>query len=212
MLDRRTFLAASVRAAGGLALPGAAAAPLEACGSSSAGPTVPKPQRGGSLTFATEAEINSFDTRLGAWDSTGFLYAGSVYDPLFYQASDGSVQPFLARSITPNTDYTEWTITLRPGIAFHDGSALDANAVKVNLDSYARAPLTAPYFLNVLRTKVVDALTVRVQMSTPWVPFPIYLTKQPGYVAGLKQLADTSGRAKPIGTGPFVYQEWVPGD
>jgi peptide/nickel transport system substrate-binding protein len=211
MLDRRTFLAAGLRAAGGLALPGAAAALLEACGSSSTGPAIPTPRRGGSLTFATEAEINSFDTRLGAWDSTGFLYARSVYDPLFHQAADGSVQPYLARSITPNADYTEWSIALRPGISFHDGSALDANAVKVNLDAYAHAPLTAPYFLNVIETRVVDPLTVLIRMYTPWVPFPIYLTKQPGYVAGLKQLADTSGRAKPIGTGPFLFKEWVPG-
>jgi ABC-type transport system substrate-binding protein len=212
MLDRRTFLSASLRAAGGLALPGAAAAVLEACGSSGVGPTVVRPQHGGSLIFATEAEINSFDTRLGAWDSTGFLYAGTVYDPLFYQAFDGSVQPFLARSITPNADYTEWTITLRPGITFHDGSPLDANAVKVNLDAYAHAPLTAAYFLNVIGTKVVDSLTLRVSMYTPWVPFPFYLTKQPGYVAGLKQLADTSGRARPVGTGPFSFKEWLPGD
>jgi ABC-type transport system substrate-binding protein len=212
MLDRRTFLAASLRAAGGLALPGAAAALLEACGSSGAGPTIVRPRRGGSLLFGTEAEINSFDTRLGAWDSTGFLYAGTVYDPLFYQASDGSVQPYLARSITPNADYTEWTIALRPGITFHDGSPLDANAVKVNLDAYAHAPLTAPYFLNVIGTRVVDSLTLLVSMYTPWVPFPIYLTKQPGYIAGLKQLADTSGRARPIGTGPFFFKEWQPGD
>jgi peptide/nickel transport system substrate-binding protein len=211
--DRRKFLRLGLAGVGGLLLPGTASAMLEACGSSGAGaPADAPPRRGGSLTFATESEINSFDTRLGAWDSTGFLYARSVYDPLFHQAADGSVQPYLARSITPNADYTQWTITLRPGITFHDGSPLDANVVKVNLDAYAHAPLTAPYFLNVAGTKVVDPLTVLVSMYTPWVPFPIYLTKQPGYVAGLKQLADTSGRAKPIGTGPFIYKEWQPGD
>ena len=211
--DRRTFLRRGLAGMGGLLLPGAASAVLEACASSpAAGPARPQPRHGGGLTFATEAEINSFDTRLGAWDSTGFLYAGTVYDPLFSQAADGSVRPYLARSITPNADYTEWTITLRPGITFHDGSPLDASTVKVNLDAYAHAPLTAPYFLNVVSTKVVDPLTVLVSMYTPWVPFPIYLTKQPGYIAGLKQLADASGRAKPIGTGPFVFKEWLPGD
>jgi ABC-type transport system substrate-binding protein len=212
MLDRRTFLRASLRVAGGLALPGVAAAVLDACGSSGGGPPAVAPRRGGSLTFATESEINSFDTRTGAWDSTGFLYASTVYDPLFRQGADGSVRPYLARSITPNTDYTEWTITLRPGIKFHDGSPLDADTVKVNLDAYARSPLTGPYFFNVASTKVTDPLTVLVSMYTPWVPFPFYLTIQPGYVAGLKQLADTSGRAKPIGTGPYVFKEWLPGD
>jgi ABC-type transport system substrate-binding protein len=213
MPDRRTFLGASLRVAGGLALPGAAAAVLDACGSSGGGaPAVAAPRRGGSLTFATEAEINSFDPRLGAWDSTGFLYAGTVYDPLFSQAADGSVRPYLARSITANADYTEWTIALRPGITFHDGSRLDAETVKVNLDGSARSPLTGPYLFNVTGTKVIDPLTLLVTMYTPWVPFPFYLTRQPGYIAGLKQLADTSGRAKPIGTGPYIFKEWLPGD
>jgi len=141
-------------------VPGAATALLDACVSTaSSGPPAARPRHGGSLIFATEAEINTFDTRLGAWDPTGFCYANTVYDPLFYQAADGSVQPYLARAMSANADYTEWTILLRPGISFHDGSPLDANAVKVNLDAYAHSLLTAPYFYNVQSTKVVDFLT-----------------------------------------------------
>ena len=212
--DRRAFLGRSVRlAAAGLLLPGAAEAVLDACTSSGAAPEVTaNPRRGGSLTFATEAEINSFDPRQGAWDSTGLLYARTVYDPLFTQAADGSIKPFLAQSITPNADYTQWTIRLRPGISFHDGSPLDATTVKVNLDGVARSPLTGPYLFNMNGTRVIDSATLVVTMNTPWVPFPSYLTGHLGHMAGLKQLADTSGRAKPIGTGPYVFKEWVPGD
>ena len=205
--DRRAFLRGLVVA--GAALVGACAAP----GASSGRPASARgPRAGGALTFATEAEINSFDTRLGAWDSTGLLYAGTVYDPLFTQASDGSVRPYLAHSITPNADYTQWTLRLRPGIRFHDGSPLDAATVKVNLDGSARAPLTGPYLFNMNGTRVIDPLTLLVTMNTPWVPFPSYLTRQPGYMAALKQLADTSGRARPIGTGPFIFKEWLPGE
>jgi peptide/nickel transport system substrate-binding protein len=215
-VHRRGFLRRGLRlAAGGLLLPGAAGAVLEACASASeprpaAGLSTPR--QGGSLTFATEAEINSFDTRQGAWDSTGVLFAATVYDPLFTQAADGAVRPYLAESITPNADYTRWTIRLRPGITFHDGSPLDAATVKANLDGSARSPLTGPYLFNMAGTRVIDPLTLQVSMNTPWVPFPIYLTRQLGYMAGMRQLADTSGRAKPIGTGPFVFKEWVPGD
>ncbi|TMC02868.1 MAG: ABC transporter substrate-binding protein, partial [Chloroflexi bacterium] len=206
MLDRRTFLGGSLCVAGGLL--------LDACTApgNPASPASATPRSGGSLTFATESETNSFDPRQGAWDSTGLLYAATVYDPLFMQAPDGTVKPYLARSITPNGDYTEWTISLRPGIRFHDGSPLDAATVRVNLDGSARAPLTGPYLFNVTGMKVVDPLTLVVTMATPWVPFPFYLTRQIGYMAGLKQLADTSGRARPIGTGPFLFGEWVPGD
>jgi ABC-type transport system substrate-binding protein len=196
-------------------LPAAAAALLEACSSpgASTGPdAATAPQRGGSLTFATESEIVSFDARIGALDSTGLLYARTVYDPLCVQAADGSIRPYLAESVTPNTDYTQWTIKLRPGITFHDGSQLDATTVKVNLDGLARSPLTAPLLLNMSGARVVDPMTVVVTTTIPWVPFPSYLTSYVGHVASLKQLADTSGRAQPIGTGPYVFKEWVPGD
>jgi peptide/nickel transport system substrate-binding protein len=218
MIDRagrRAFLRRGVRiAAGGMLLP-AAAALLDACASSATSSTpgaLARPRQGGSLKFATEAEINSFDPRVGAWDNTAYLYARTVYDPLFTQAADGSIRPYLAQSIAPNADYTQWTIRLRPGIRFHDGSPLDASTVKVNLDGVARSPLTGPFLLNMAGTRVIDPMTLLATMYTPWVPFPSYLTNVLGYMAGLKQLADTSGRAKPIGTGPYVFKEWLPGD
>jgi peptide/nickel transport system substrate-binding protein len=212
--DRREFLGRAVRTtAGGLLIPSAAAAFLEACGNGGGSSNVPStPRKGGSLTFATEAEINSFDARQGAWDSTGLCYARTVFDPLFTQAADGSVQPFLAKSISHSPDYMQWTITLRPGITFHDGSPLDATVVKANLDGVASSPLTGPALFNLAKTTVVDAMTVMVTTKIPWVVFPIYLTGQLGHMAGLKQLADISGKASPIGTGPFVFKEWVPGD
>jgi len=212
--DRRTFLGrAVVTTAGGLLVPSAAAAFLEACGTGTSTSNVPStPRRGGSMTFATEAEINSFDARQGAWDSTGLCYARTVFDPLFTEGADGSVQPYLAQSISHSPDYTQWTIKLRPGIAFHDGSPFDANVVKINLDGVAQSPLTGPALFNMDKVTVVDPMTVMVTTKIPWVPFPIYLTGQLGHMAGLKQLADTSGKASPIGTGPFVFKEWVPGD
>jgi ABC-type transport system substrate-binding protein len=192
--------------------PGAAATLLEACAASGNSTPGPRPRTGGSLTFATEAEIAGLDPRVSAWDATSLLIGRAVYDPLCIQAADGSIAPFLARSVTPNADYTQWTITLRPGIRFHDGSLLDANTVKVNLDGYARSPLTGPYLLNMISTRVVDQLTLVVSMYSPWVPFPSYLTGHVGHIAGLKQLADTGGKAAPVGTGPFVFKEWRPGE
>jgi ABC-type transport system substrate-binding protein len=213
--DRRTFVrrgaqivVAGILLSGGSVLVDACAATLASSRSS----TPVTPRRGGSLTFATEAEIASFDPRLGAWDNTAYLYARTVYDPLFTQAADGSIEPYLAQSILPNSDYTQWTIKLRSGITFHDGSPLDASTVKVNLDGVTRSPLTGPFLFNVQSTRVIDPRTLVVVMYTPWVPFPSYLTHVLGYMVGLRQLADTSGRAKPIGTGPYVFKEWVPGD
>lgn len=209
--DRRQFLGLAIKTAGGVVVFGSVAEFLAACGGgSSSGTTTPR--QGGTVNYATEAEINSFDPRQGAWDSTGLQYARTVFDPLFSQAADGSVKPYLAQSIDHNADYTQWTIKLRPNITFHDGSALTANVVKVNFDGLQKSPLTGPALFNLATTEVVDPLTVLVKTRNPWVPFPYYLTGQLGHVAALAQLSDTSGKAKPIGTGPFVFKEWVPSD
>ena len=62
-----------------------------------------------------------------------YQVAGSVYDPLSVATDDGGWAPYLAESVTPNADYTVWTIKVRPGITFHDGTPLDGAAVVENL-------------------------------------------------------------------------------
>jgi len=210
--DRREFLELALKTAGGVVIAGSAADLLAACATGPSSSASVSPRKGGSITFAVEAEINSFDPRQGAWDSTGLQYARTVFDPLFTQAEDGVVKPYLAQSIDHNADYTQWTIKLRPNITFHDGSPLTADVVKANIDGLQKSPLTGPALFNLGSTTVVDPMTVLVKTKSPWVPFPVYLTGQLGHVAGLAQLADSTGKAKPIGTGPFMFKEWVPGD
>jgi hypothetical protein len=64
-----------------------AASLLAACEATRTSRAAAPPRRGGSLVFGTEAEITSFDARVAAWDSTGLLYARTVYDPLCVQAA-----------------------------------------------------------------------------------------------------------------------------
>ena len=71
--------------------------------------------RGGTLTIGTIAEIDGFYPPTNHWDTNGFLYANAVYDPLMAMAADGTIQPYLAQSMTPNATFDVWTMTLRPG-------------------------------------------------------------------------------------------------
>lgn len=220
--DRRAFLGQGLRTAAGITVLGAGGSSLlAACGSSTGGTATgsstgvsnspPKP--GGSVNMGVEAEINGFNPRTARFDSTGILYARTVFDPLAAYAADGTVHPYLAQSITHNADYTQWTITVRPNITFHDGTPLDGNAVKVNLDGLVAAALTGPALAPVQSTTVTGPLTVVVTMKEPWVPFPSYLTGQLGFVAAPSMLSSANGGAdNPIGTGPFVFKEWVPND
>ncbi len=223
--DRRTFLARGAKAAAGATILGGGSSLLAACGTSSTGGGGPSglpttggvssatPKSGGSLTMAVESEVNGFNPRTGRFDPGGIIYARSVFDPLAAYASDGSVRPYLAQSITHNSDYTQWTITLRPNVVFHDGTPCDAAAVKLNLDGLAAAPLTGPALTNMAGTQVTGPLTVVVSTKEPWVAFPAYLTGQLGFVAAPSMLNSPGGGTDhPVGTGPFVFKEWVPND
>jgi peptide/nickel transport system substrate-binding protein len=222
--DRRTFLARGARTAAGLAVLGGAPGLLAACGgggssggatsTSGAGVSTATPKPGGSVTMAVESEVDGFDPTTNRWDPGGIVYARSVYDPLAAIAADGTVKPYLAQSITPNADFTLWTIKLRPNIQFHNGTPLDAAAVKANLDAQKASLLTGAAFTRIASVNVVDPLTVTVSMNAPWVPFPVYLAGQyqPGYIAEPSTLANKTAQQHPIGTGPFVFSQWVPGD
>jgi peptide/nickel transport system substrate-binding protein len=177
-------------------------------GSSSAG----TPKVGGNVVMATEAEIDGFDPTSNRWDTTGYMYAWSVYDPITALGSDGKVHPYLAQSITPNADYTQWTITMRPNIKFSNGDPLTGADVATDLSAVKAAPLTGSVYDDVTSIAATGPLTVLVTMKTPWVPFPTYLAGQAGAVFDPVMLKDPNRSQHPIGTGPFTLKEWVPGN
>jgi peptide/nickel transport system substrate-binding protein len=213
--DRRSFMA------GGLAL-GAGAAMLgglegDAGASQTNGPgrngiSKSRPVKGGSLTFGIDTEESGFDPSTARWDEGGFLYGRTVMDPIAIVNSSGGVEPYLAQSITSNEDFTSFTITLRPGIVFHDGTPLDANALHLNIEKQATSILTGPAFADqIASASVTGPLAVTIAMKTSWAPFPYYLAQaQTGYVAAPAMLNSSTGTSHPIGTGPFVFQDWVP--
>lgn len=179
-----------------------------------------KPVKGGSVTYGLEAEND------GGWclpeaqlAIAGIQVARTIYDTLTAPDAQGNYEPFLAKSVTPNADYTQWTITLRDGIKFHDGSALDATVVKNNLDAYRgkypkRQSLLFQFVLSdIASVDVVDPMTVKVTTTTPWPAFPAFLhsSGRLGIIAQA-QLDSDKCATDLIGTGPFKLKEWKPND
>ncbi len=215
--DRRSFLA------GGLAL-GAGAAAFGTLGDAGVagayqtngrgrnGISTARPVRGGSVTFGIDTEEGGFNPSTARWDEGGFLYGRTVFDPLAIVNAAGGVEPYLAESITSNADFTAFTITLRPNIVFHDGTPLDANALHLNIEQTATGVLTGPAFADFSSATVTGPLSVTINLKAPWAPFPYYLAQaQTGYIAAPSMLNSADGgTANPIGTGPFVFQDWVP--
>jgi peptide/nickel transport system substrate-binding protein len=219
-MDRRSFLGTALRTAGSVALLGAGATLMDGCtsGSSSATSTSPiRPRYGGRLNVAVVAETNGLDPTVSSLTTAAIYYARSVFDPLTAVAADGSIRPYLAQAMTPNTDYTVWTIRLRPNVLFHDGTNLDADALLLYFSHVLSSPTQKLSVVPVLNASKVDHLTVNIKLAQPWVAFPAYLSgemgiSQLGFVAAPAMLRDRNGAIHPVGTGPFVFREWVQGD
>ena len=171
--------------------------------------------RGGTLTYGIEADTSGgfclYKAQLAAG---GIQVARSIYDTLTMPGADGKIHPYLAQSVTGTQNNTIWTIKLRPNIKFHDGTPLDATAVKDNLDHYRKDNLLFVFvFADVTAVDVVDPLTVKVTSKVPWSAFPWFLwsSSRVGIMAEA-QMKSPDCNTKLIGTGPFEYVSWTFGD
>jgi peptide/nickel transport system substrate-binding protein len=226
-LSRRKFLSRGAATAGAVAVAGVAGPGLLSGGSPFGGMTsaaaatsskpgvgTGKPKKGGTAIIGTTADIDGFYPPSNHWDVNGYCYANAIYDPLTAVAADGSIQPYLAQSVTPNADKTVWNITLRPDVTFSDGSALTATVLKNNLDALKASALTGTALQPIESFDVTGPLSVAATCSQPVVAFPYYLATQVGYIVGQAMIDGSSNSTppKPVGTGPFVYSSWNPND
>jgi len=173
-----------------------------------------KPRAGGTLNIGLDAETDGWNPTRSQWAGAAYYVGQTLFDPLVVFGADQKPHPNLAESITPNADSTVWTIKLRKGITFHDGTPLNADAVKLQLDKDKASFLVGQAFRSMESVDKVDDLTVKVNMNQPWVAFPASLAGQAGFIASPKQLNDTGKGATdhPVGTGPYVFKEWVRDD
>ncbi len=135
----------------------------------------------------------------------------NIYDKLVYKEGD-KIYPGLALSWMPNEDYTAWTLTLRKGVTFHDGSPFNAEVVAFNFDRMvdpatksksARSEM-GPYD----RTEIVDDYTVVVHFKSPRAVFDLNLASDYVSMISMKQVLAVGSdkfRENPVGTGPFKY-------
>lgn len=170
-----------------------------------------KPVSGGKVTYALEGGTTNFCLPSAQLAISGILVVESVYDTLTVPTNDPNVYaPYLAKSITHNDDYTQWTITVRDGVTFQDGTPLNADAVKKNIDAWTKGVLLGFVFQNIASTAVQgDAVVVTTKV--PWVAFPAFLwsTGRVG-IAAPAQLDSPDCDTKMIGTGPFKLDSFDP--
>ena len=170
-----------------------------------------EPQPGGEVVMGLEAETTGgFCVPINQWAISGIQVANSIYDTLTIPTNEGDYIPYLLDTIEPNADFTEWTLKLKDGITFHNGSPLNAEALKANLDAWKEGILLSQVLADMGEVTVVDDLTVTVATDVPWASLPatLYLNGRGG-IAAPEQIADTASdecKTHPIGTGPFMCE------
>jgi peptide/nickel transport system substrate-binding protein len=212
------------RRAQAAALLTASALLLTACGGNSGGGAEPaanssEPVQGGTLVFAEVTPINNFQTQSARFYEKANVL-NSVLDRLtYFDAESGKLVPWIASKFSGNADNTEFTFDIRPDVTFSDGTPLDAEAVKANLDVLGKGLEKAQIQPNVdfsayESTEVVDEDTVKVELKSADANF---LRATSSVAAGLvspKTLElDNAGQsdiAKISGSGPFVFESEKP--
>ncbi|WP_313024596.1 ABC transporter substrate-binding protein [Mobilicoccus sp.] len=135
-----------------------------------------------------------------------------LYESLYRFTPDYQIEPALAEEISPNADGTQWTIRLRPGLRFHDGRPVRAQDVRASLSRMLDPENPAPFLAELApiadlqSSRVLDGRTYRLVLKEP---YAILDQMFANYSVGI--VPEDFDLARPIGTGPFRYESFVPG-
>ncbi len=198
--------------------------------------TTAAPQKGGSITVAMFSETRGLDPTIGSGSGTaGGTEMIALYDTITrWNPDTRKYEMRTADTLTSNADSSEWTLKLKANIKFRDGTAYDAEAVKFNLDRYISTVNTSTsrswlvYVVGEAKNvTVVDPLTVKFVLKTPFAGFPSMLAHTPGMILSptkLKALGDPTAadykakvdafNLKPegAGAGPYEIVQWTKGE
>jgi peptide/nickel transport system substrate-binding protein len=169
-----------------------------------------EPTLGGSLIVGIEAEPEGLDPTRYAFSSSGHFVASAVYDPLVTLDENAQPVPVLAESIESNEDATVWTIKVRRGVVFHDGTPLTAEIVADNLEAYRNSFITKASLTQIDAIEATGPFEVQVRLAKPFRSFPSALATQIGYIVAPAMLKDPEMKDEPVGTGPFMFENHVP--
>ena len=212
-MSRADFLRGMAVAGAGIAL----ASGLSACSSTAAPATTSAssaPRRGGKLTIAYigggSSETLNPNAPVADIDDARTL---NLYEGLFQLTSDLTLRYVLAESAESNSSGSVWTVRLRPGVTFHDGSPFTADDVLYTFQRIADPKNAANQqalvsgLIDVRGMQKLDSLTVRIPLKAPNVFLPFFLDDDSFSIVK----SGWVNTDPPNGTGPFKFASWKPG-
>jgi peptide/nickel transport system substrate-binding protein len=167
---------------------------------------------GGTLVAAIGGDPDQLDPHTTT-SSFAFTVLENVYDTLVQPGDDLTPEPALAASWETSDDLLTWTFTLREGVTFHDGSPLTAGDVVASFERIAEEGANAFRLGAVDAFEAPDDLTVVMELNRP----APNLLDQIGAFKGMAIAPAAAIEAgtlgdEPIGTGPFSFVSFTPGD
>ena len=166
-----------------------------------------------SISVGMALEPPNLDPTGGAAAAIDEVVYANIFEGLTRFAPDGSIKPALAKSWDVSPDGLTYTFHLHDGVTFHDGSSMDASDVKFSIDR-ARADNSTnaqkALFAGISAVNVVDPLTVTVTLEAPNGNFPFNMAWGDAVIVAPGTAANNA--TNPIGTGPFLFSDWVQGD
>lgn len=137
----------------------------------------------------------------------------SIYDRLIVNAPDGTLQPHIAESWEYSEDGLTLTLKIRDDVTFGDGTVLDAEGVKLNLDRAreGKGSLTASDLAAISAIAATDAQTVKITLKSPDSRLPGMFSSLPGVIinpTAIKNGTDLSRVAD--GSGAFEVVSYTP--
>ena len=216
LLTRAALAGAAVPSLGAVLAACAAPSPAGPAAGAGAGSAAVTLDPAAKITIALTNDFKTLDppfyTTVGERQA---LY--SIYSPLLELDEKLDLVPNLIESWDVQDGGTTIILKVRKGVKFHDGTDLDAAAVKFNLDRILDPKNAAPQRSNidqVSKVDVTDPLTVRLTLATAYTPLLGFLSEGPGFVVSptaiLKYGKDFG--QNPVGTGPFQLLEWRKAD
>ena len=163
----------------------------------------------GRVTIAVTTEPSTLDPQ-AVNDRSSRVVTANLFESLLGRDASTALVPVLATSWPETVDDDTWRFTVREGVTFHDGQALDAQAVADALNRMLDPDYSTQrdsYIRNISSVEAVDATTVDIHTDGVNATLPLQIAQLPIFAPGT---ADSVGE-NPVGTGPYMFESWERG-